>query len=119
MLLEKFQKGMKLNELERIFVIVEKRIFLSLVLTIMFIIIMFIISIEYRRLCACFPNTRDCTDYYSYLLIKSGCHCTCTSIDEVSSQYLWYVIIPFVIIYSILTLIAEIYRRYVSKRVKR
>jgi len=60
----------------------------------------------------CSPGEfEDCTDYHDYLLIKVGCHCGCTSMSTVYSQYLRIVLIPLIISYIISCIIMLIYRK--------
>jgi len=50
----------------------------------------------------------NCTDYYSHLLIKKiACHCSCTTLNEVFSQYFWFLIVPFVLSYLFYSIVSN------------
>lgn len=51
-------------------------------------------------MCSCEAGGfQACTDYYRYLPIKPGCHCSCTPAFAVIEQYLWIAIFALMILY--------------------
>jgi hypothetical protein len=91
----------------------KKKLIVSVILTIFWIFIKKLSAPLVN--CMCIQGGFDnCTDYYRFLLIKQGCHCTCFSLPEVLLQYFWNLIVPFVIaylIYSIIELVINLRKR--------
>jgi len=63
---------------------------------------------------------RNCTDYYGYLPLPGRlCHCGCTPVTEVLSQYFWFLILPFAVIYLLYSLAAALLKSRTDKKIKK
>lgn len=86
------------------------KINLTISIIILILWILFLNSIS--NFCECVQGGFEgCNDYYN-LLVLNGCHCRCTSLNEVFSQYFWLVLIPFIIIYLAISLIIMLIKRF-------
>jgi len=84
------------------------KIILTLVLLIIWIICLR--SLGPLVLCKCSAPLsglyNTCTDYYNYLILRGlNCHCGCTPISELITNYFWYGLIPLIITYLLSCLI--------------
>jgi hypothetical protein len=82
-----------------------KKIIFSIILTITWII--YNIFTTERVLCKCNPEliNRLCNSYYLLLPIKNNICCDCASLSDIISQYLLYILIPFIVGYIVFTLL--------------
>jgi len=80
------------------------KIIISVVLTVIFIFVAKIINYAFGFYCRCSGGGfENCKDYYSFLIVKWNCHCSCTPLIEVYKQYFWFLLFPFLIIYIIVS----------------
>jgi|SRR3989338_1601358 len=84
----------------------------SFLFTIMWILFLVDLSSLSITDCLCLQDGfSGCRDYYSYMIIKSDCHCRCTPFTVVLSQYFFLIFFPFGVVYllvSFITLMTKI-----------
>jgi hypothetical protein len=83
----------------------------SMILTFVWNIILYIITPKITCMCASW-GFENCVDFYSFLIIKDRCHCGCISISEVFMQYLWVIVIPFLVIYILYSIVEMFIKKY-------
>jgi hypothetical protein len=83
----------------------KKKVIISILITLSWYLFLYIIT---SPICFCMfsKNAYDCVDYY-YLSPIKGCHCDCWSIEQVIKNYSIAFVIPFVLIYILLSLIEK------------
>lgn len=83
----------------------SKKIAVSVTITLLWIVLQFALSPIVS--CLCKPGGfQNCTDYYQFLIIKkSVCHCNCIQLSQVLNEYLYLIVIPFVVVYLICSFI--------------
>ena len=74
-----------------------------------------LILVQSKRMkydCFCFDvPVIECPDYKYFLLIKTQCFCDCVPFIAVLKQYLLFIIIPFVLVYLVLSLYSVIKKK--------
>jgi hypothetical protein len=93
----------------------KRKIIFSIAVTFILYLTRLIIYLNNSGQCKCtvIGTPPVCTDYHFFLLIKEWtCHCGCTSISKVISQYFWIIVIPFVLFYIIYSAIRIIILKY-------
>jgi len=81
----------------------KKKVVISLVITLFWYFFLYIIM---SPICSCIIEKSDCVDYY-YLSPIGGCHCSCWPIERIIKNYLIAFVIPFVLIYTLISLIEK------------
>lgn len=81
----------------------KKKIIYSLAITLAWYFILFIIN--GGTMCRCAPRGfENCIDYNYLSPLQGGCHCGCTSLLTVVYLYFLTLILPFCIVYFIMSM---------------
>ena len=83
----------------------KKKIIISLIITLVWYLTLFYTYSSFKA-CSCSSGEiiNFCIDYEYLSPLKGGCHCGCTSLQTVVYEYLYALIIPFIIAYVIMSL---------------
>lgn len=96
----KYGKKTMNRNVKKFFKPTKGKIIITIIIGVLWLFILVLFTAGIRCFCK-LGGFEGCTDYYKYLLIKLGCHCSCVSLNEVFLSYFWNLIIPLILGYII------------------